>query len=67
MNYLGFQVYDMDEEVKRHRTLETELQALRQRLFRFEDLTGTVVTTTEGRDEYESQLSTSAILILLKI
>ncbi|KAL0816662.1 hypothetical protein Bca101_073106 [Brassica carinata] len=52
-------VYDMDEEVKRHRTLETELQALRQRLFRFEDLTGTVVTTTEGRDEYESQLSTS--------
>uniref|UniRef100_M4E0B5 Kinesin motor domain-containing protein n=1 Tax=Brassica campestris TaxID=3711 RepID=M4E0B5_BRACM len=59
VNILERRVYDMDEEVKRHRTLETELQALRQRLFRFEDLTGTVVTTTEGRDEYESQLSTS--------
>ncbi|KAJ0264303.1 Kinesin-like protein KIN-12C [Hirschfeldia incana] len=59
VNILEQRVYDMDEEVKRHRTLETELQALRQRLFRFEDLTGTVVTTTEGRDEYESQLSTS--------
>ncbi|KAL0899848.1 hypothetical protein Bca101_083809 [Brassica carinata] len=59
VNILEQRVYDMDEEVKRHRRLETELQALRQRLFRFEDLTGTVVTTTEGRDEYESQLSTS--------
>ncbi|CAH8337077.1 unnamed protein product [Eruca vesicaria subsp. sativa] len=59
VNMLERRVYDMDEEVKRHRTLETELQALRQRLFRFEDLTGTVVTSTEGRDEYESQLSTS--------
>ncbi|CAF2100894.1 unnamed protein product [Brassica napus] len=59
VNILERRVYDMDEEVKRHRTLETELQALRQRLFRFEDLTGTVVTTTEGRDEYESRLSTS--------
>ncbi|KAF8089454.1 hypothetical protein N665_0505s0004 [Sinapis alba] len=59
VNILERRVYDMDEEVKRHRTLETELQDLRQRLFRFEDLTGTVVTTTEGRDEYESQLSTS--------
>ncbi|CAN7000878.1 unnamed protein product [Brassica rapa subsp. trilocularis] len=59
VNILERRVYDMDEEVKRHRTLEIELQALRQRLFRFEDLTGTVVTTTEGRDEYDSQLSTS--------
>ncbi|KAL0743386.1 hypothetical protein Bca4012_084899 [Brassica carinata] len=59
VNILEQRVYDMDEEVKRHRRLETELQALRQRFFRFEDLTGTVVTTTEGRDEYESQLSTS--------
>lgn len=60
----------MDEEVKRHRTtqdsLETELQALRQRLFRFETLNGTVVTANEGTEEYENQISRSAILLLLK-
>lgn len=51
----------MDEEVKRHRTtqdsLETELQALRQRLFRFENFTGTVVTTNESTEEYKSHIS----------
>lgn len=61
----------MDEEVKRHRTiqdsLETELQALRQRLFRFENFAGTVVTTNESTEEYESQISRSATLIHLKI
>ncbi|VVA97974.1 unnamed protein product [Arabis nemorensis] len=63
VNILERRVYDMDEEVKRHRTtqdsLETELQALRQRLFRFENLTGKVVTTNEGTEEYESQISRS--------
>ncbi|CAA7015568.1 unnamed protein product [Microthlaspi erraticum] len=60
VNILERRVYDMDEEVKRHRTtqdsLETELQALRQRLFRFETLTGTVVTADEGTEEYENQI-----------
>lgn len=70
VSYFGFQVYDMDEEVKRHRTtqdlLETELQALRQRLFRFENLTGEV-TTNESTEEYKSHISWSVILIQLKI
>ncbi|KFK39076.1 hypothetical protein AALP_AA3G197400 [Arabis alpina] len=63
VNILERRVYDMDEEVKRHRTtqdsLEAELQSLRQRLFRFENLTGNVVTTNEGTEEYESQISRS--------
>jgi len=66
VSYFGFQVYDMDEEVKRHRTtqdsLETELQALRQRLFRFENFTGTMVTTNESTEEYKSHISRSANL-----
>ncbi|XP_020889083.1 kinesin-like protein KIN-12C isoform X3 [Arabidopsis lyrata subsp. lyrata] len=63
INILERRVYDMDEEVKRHRTtqdsLETELQALRQRLFRFENFTGTVVTTNESTEEYKSHISRS--------
>ncbi|XP_010487614.1 PREDICTED: kinesin-like protein KIN-12C isoform X1 [Camelina sativa] len=59
INILERRVYDMDEEVKRHRTtqdlLETELQALRQRLFRFENFTG-VVTTSESTEEYKSHI-----------
>jgi kinesin family protein 15 len=63
INILERRVYDMDEEVKRHRTtqdsLETELQALRQRLFRFENFTGTMVTTNESTEEYKSHISRS--------
>ncbi|KAL1202656.1 Kinesin-like protein KIN-12C [Cardamine amara subsp. amara] len=66
VNILERRVYDMDEEVKRHRTtqdsLETELQALRQRLFRFENFTGTVVTNNESTEEYKSQISRSTEL-----
>ncbi|KAG7577602.1 Kinesin motor domain [Arabidopsis thaliana x Arabidopsis arenosa] len=65
INILERRVYDMDEEVKRHRTtqdsLETELQALRQRLFRFENFTG-VVTTNESTEEYKSHISRSTVL-----
>ncbi|CAD5323339.1 unnamed protein product [Arabidopsis thaliana] len=63
INILERRVYDMDGEVKRHRTtqdsLETELQALRQRLFRFENFTGTMVTTNESTEEYKSHISRS--------
>ncbi|XP_010505456.1 PREDICTED: kinesin-like protein KIN-12C [Camelina sativa] len=59
INILERRVSDMDEEVKRHRTtqdlLETELQALRQRLFRFENFTG-VVKTNECIEEYKSHI-----------
>ncbi|ESQ48192.1 hypothetical protein EUTSA_v10019874mg [Eutrema salsugineum] len=67
VNILERRVYDMDEEVKRHRTtqdsLETELQALKQRLFRFESFAGTVDTTNKGTEEYESQISKSKELL----
>ncbi|CAN8259017.1 unnamed protein product [Cochlearia groenlandica] len=71
VNILERRVYDMDEEVKRHRTtqdsLETELQALRQRLFRFENFTGAMVPTNDGAKEYESQISRSVILIIFNL
>ncbi|EOA29710.1 hypothetical protein CARUB_v10012795mg [Capsella rubella] len=64
INILEKRVYDMDEEVKRHRTtqdlLETELQALRQRLFRFENFTG-VVTTNESTEEYKSHIRSTEL------